>query len=107
MSQATASPILPRAGAREERSPASPAVPPSTCRARGGAVPNGPVNLDAIRLDVVRPDDHVVLSLRFVGVTAVTDAKGPRLDRTDGALIIVELPPQAFAEEAFTDDDDG
>ena len=60
--------------------------------------------LDNVRLHVVRPDDHVVLSLRFRGVSVTTEADGRRrLDRTDRAVIIVEFPPQAFLEQAFAD----
>ncbi|HVF14563.1 MAG TPA: hypothetical protein VM942_08185 [Acidimicrobiales bacterium] len=54
-------------------------------------------------MDVVRPDDHVVLSLRFRGVE-VEPATG-ELVRNNDAVVIVEFPPQAFAEEAYNEND--
>lgn len=61
-------------------------------------------SLDSTRLEVVRPDDLVVLTLRFRNVTLAEDNDGLHLERDgDKGLIIVELPPQAFAEQTVVD----
>lgn len=51
-----------------------------------------------------RPDDHFVAHLTYRNLRLVTQGT-PRLVRSGGGdpLLILELPPQAFAEEAFLD----
>jgi hypothetical protein len=54
------------------------------------------------RVPVRRPEDLLVFDLIFENLRLVTDP--PRLERLDAgakALLIVELPPQSFAEQAF------
>lgn len=53
-----------------------------------------------LRLEVVRPDDLVVMSIRFQGLR-LEDAGPDLVPERDDAVIIVDLPPQSFAEEAF------
>lgn len=51
-----------------------------------------------------RPDDHLVARLSYRNL-ALVKGDAPRLARVndDEALLILELPPQSFAEEAFLD----
>lgn len=52
-----------------------------------------------------RPDDHFVAWLRYRGLVLVKGSTPhlSRLNANDEALLILELPPQSFAEEAFLD----
>jgi hypothetical protein len=51
-------------------------------------------------VEIRRPDDLLVCTLRFVGFAFLTHP--PRLDRAaPDAYVIVEFPPQSFGEEAF------
>lgn len=64
-----------------------------------------PKNLtpDNFRLDVARPDDLVVLRFRFENFELDERRISKQLLPKAGALIIVELGPQSFAEDAFSD----
>jgi hypothetical protein len=51
-------------------------------------------------IEIRRPDDLLVCTLRFTGFVFLQDP--PRLDRVaDDAYITFEFPPQSFGEEAF------
>jgi hypothetical protein len=75
----------PLPGPREEAGPGGPGLPPLV-------FPSA--------VEIRRPDDLLVCTLRFVGFAFLTDP--PRLDRAaPDAYVIVEFPPQSFGEEAF------
>jgi hypothetical protein len=61
------------------------------------ALPRAP---QEFRISVRRPDDLVVVDLIFEGLAFKPDP--PRLERSAAdAIIVAELPPQSFGEEAF------
>ena len=62
-----------------------------------------PPEHEEFRIPIRRPDDLLVFDLVFENLRLATDAP-PRLERQNAgaaALMIVELPPQSFAEQAF------
>ena len=66
----------------------------------GPGTGGGPPLVFPASIDVRRPDDLLVCTLRFTGFAFMQDP--PRLDRAaDDAYITVEFPPQSFGEEAF------
>jgi hypothetical protein len=59
---------------------------------------------DDPRVEVRRPDDLLVLTLRLRGLVVRSGQGGPRLVRQDEQrrpTLLVDLPPQSFAEEAY------
>ncbi len=66
----------------------------------GPGTGGGPPLVFPASIDVRRPDDLLVCTIRFTGFAFMQDP--PRLDRAaDDAYITVEFPPQSFGEEAF------
>ncbi len=91
----------------EESAPCEP--PPEPGEGDGGSqgspqpipepVPEPPLVFPSV-VEVRRPDDLLVCTLRFVGFAFFRDP--PRLQRAaDDAYVSVEFPPQSFGEEAF------
>src|SRR4030095_4935706 len=60
-------------------------------------------------VEVVRPNDLLVLTLDFYNLRLTSPGPSPKLERPDpgNSFIVVHFPPQSFAEQAFLEDAEG